>query len=61
MTSCITCLTFSCSNKNCDVNADLFHVGSPGYPNLSKTPVIGVEGSTRNFEDKLSSYRCTPE
>jgi hypothetical protein len=25
---------------------------------LSKTPVNGAAGSTRNFEDKLSSYYC---
>ncbi|KAF2677396.1 hypothetical protein K458DRAFT_423888 [Lentithecium fluviatile CBS 122367] len=46
-------------NSNCDTNGDFFHVGYPGYGDLSVTPVNGPPGSTRNFEDKLSSYRCT--
>ncbi|KAF2108176.1 hypothetical protein BDV96DRAFT_556608 [Lophiotrema nucula] len=48
-------------NPGCDTNADFFHVGYPGYGDLSVTPVNGPAGSTRNFEDKLSSYRCTTE
>ncbi|KAF1941876.1 hypothetical protein EJ02DRAFT_454713 [Clathrospora elynae] len=48
-------------NANCDTSGDFFHVGNPGYSDLSITPVNGPTGSTRNFEDKLSSYRCTLE
>ncbi|KAF1948348.1 hypothetical protein CC80DRAFT_459374 [Byssothecium circinans] len=48
-------------NPNCDASADFFHVGNPGIADLSVTPVNGPPGSTRNFEDKLSSYRCTSE
>ncbi|KAK7182808.1 hypothetical protein PSPO01_11147 [Paraphaeosphaeria sporulosa] len=46
-------------NANCDDTGDFFHVEYPGVADLSKTPVNGPPGSTRNFEDKLSSYRCT--
>jgi hypothetical protein len=45
-------------NPNCDTSGDFFHVGYPGIPDLSVTPVNGPEGSTRNFEDRLSSYFC---
>jgi hypothetical protein len=45
-------------DPNCSTNADFFHVGNPGVADLSKTPVNGAAGSTRNFEDKLSSYYC---
>ncbi|KAH7377721.1 hypothetical protein BKA66DRAFT_422165 [Pyrenochaeta sp. MPI-SDFR-AT-0127] len=48
-------------NPNCDTNADFFHVGYPGVADLSVTPVNGPPGSTRNFEDKLSSYFCVNE
>ncbi|KAH7138462.1 hypothetical protein B0J11DRAFT_500681 [Dendryphion nanum] len=44
-------------DRNCQ--GDFFHVGNPGYGDLSIVPVNGPAGSTRNFEDKLSSYRCT--
>jgi hypothetical protein len=49
------------SDAECSLEADLFHVGFPGVADLSVTPVNGPEGSTRDFEDKLSSYRCTLE
>ncbi|KAJ4375918.1 hypothetical protein N0V83_001196 [Neocucurbitaria cava] len=48
-------------NPNCDTSADFFHVGYPGVADLSVTPVNGPTGSTRNFEDKLSSYFCVNE
>ncbi|KAF2478206.1 uncharacterized protein BDR25DRAFT_207929, partial [Lindgomyces ingoldianus] len=55
------CYFFVCRNSNYDTNSDFFHVGYRGYPDLSMTPVNGPAGSTRNFEDKLSSYRYTNE
>ncbi|KAH7392395.1 hypothetical protein DE146DRAFT_758117 [Phaeosphaeria sp. MPI-PUGE-AT-0046c] len=48
-------------DPNCSTRADLFHVGYPGVSDLSRTPVNGPPGSTRNFEDKLSSYFCVNE
>jgi hypothetical protein len=54
-------LIFNRSDPNCDDTADFFHVGYPGYPDLSVTPVNGPPGNTRNFKDKLSSYSCTDE
>ncbi|KAF9731730.1 hypothetical protein PMIN01_10747 [Paraphaeosphaeria minitans] len=53
------CYFFVYSNANCDDTGGFFHVGYPGIADLSKTPVNGPSGSTKNFEDKLSSYRCT--
>jgi hypothetical protein len=46
------------NDPGCSTAADFFHVGYPGVADLSKTPVNGPTGSTRNFEDKLSSYFC---
>lgn len=48
-------------DPKCSLEADLFHVGFPGIADLSKTPVNGPAGSTRNFENKLSSYFCVNE
>ncbi|KAF2027208.1 hypothetical protein EK21DRAFT_32975, partial [Setomelanomma holmii] len=48
-------------DPNCSTAGDFFHVGYPGVSDLSKTPVDGPAGSTRNFEDKLSSYFCVNE
>ncbi|KAF2728892.1 hypothetical protein EJ04DRAFT_407871, partial [Polyplosphaeria fusca] len=49
------CYFFTARNPNCDTNGDFFHVGNPGYSDLSRVPVNGPAGSTRNYEDKLSS------
>lgn len=46
------------SGGDCNNDQDFFHVGYPGVADLSKTPVNGPAGSTRDFEDKLSSYLC---
>ncbi|KAF2821706.1 hypothetical protein CC86DRAFT_99600 [Ophiobolus disseminans] len=45
----------------CNIAADFFHVSYPGFADLSVVPVNGPVGSTRNFEDKLSSYFCVTE
>ncbi|KAF1970653.1 hypothetical protein BU23DRAFT_401497, partial [Bimuria novae-zelandiae CBS 107.79] len=45
-------------DAGCSTSGDFFHVGNPGYGDLSKVPVNGPAGSTRNYEDKLSSYFC---
>lgn len=50
---------FGNRNAGCDDSAGFFHIGNPGYPNLSVTPVNGPAGSTHNYEDQISSYRCT--
>ncbi|PVI01549.1 hypothetical protein DM02DRAFT_561321, partial [Periconia macrospinosa] len=52
------CYFFVCRAPGCATTADFFHVGYPGVADLSVTPVNGPEGSTRNFEDKLSSFFC---
>ncbi|KAH7064252.1 hypothetical protein BKA63DRAFT_572168 [Paraphoma chrysanthemicola] len=48
-------------DPNCSIAADFFHVGFPGIADLSVTPVNGPVGSTRSYEDKLSSYFCVYE
>ncbi|KAL2073097.1 hypothetical protein VTL71DRAFT_10421 [Oculimacula yallundae] len=45
-------------NANCDSSSGFFHYGFPGVADLSRTPVNGPAGSTRNYEDQLSSYQC---
>ncbi|CZT10715.1 uncharacterized protein RAG0_15115 [Rhynchosporium agropyri] len=45
-------------NANCNSNGGAFHYGNPGVADLSRTPVNGPAGSTRNYEDQISSYQC---
>ncbi|CAI6340773.1 unnamed protein product [Periconia digitata] len=47
-------------DRDCSTDGDFFHVGYPGVADLSVTPVNGPEGSTRDFENKISSYFCVP-
>ena len=44
------------SDPRCSGDAKWFVY--PGVPDLSVTPVNGPPGSTHNYEDQFSSYRC---
>lgn len=46
-------------NDNCDTNGEFFHAEAPGVADLSVTPVNGPDGTTKNFEDKITSFRCS--
>ncbi|KAI8931343.1 hypothetical protein NX059_011682 [Plenodomus lindquistii] len=46
---------------NCETTGETFHVGYPGFSDLSDVPVNGPVGSTRNYNNKISSYFCTFE
>ncbi|KAF2646522.1 hypothetical protein P280DRAFT_464729 [Massarina eburnea CBS 473.64] len=45
-------------NPDCDTTVDFFHT-EVAVPDLSKTPVNGPDGSTRDYSKKISSYRCS--
>ncbi|KAF2847354.1 hypothetical protein T440DRAFT_403524 [Plenodomus tracheiphilus IPT5] len=46
---------------DCKTNGDTFHVGNPGFADLRAVPVNGPVGSTRNFNNRISSYFCVHE